>query len=70
MTQDQAWPLYLLNDVCHGEGLSGTRHAQQGLKLHSALQPLTELPDSLGLITRGQVIGCEFEVHQRMEKSG
>jgi len=48
--------------VGHGKGLAAAGHTQQGLAAVAPLNPLYQLLNGLGLVTRGGIVGDEMEL--------
>jgi len=61
MRNDQGGPAVAGDDVGHGEGLAGAGNAQKGLEFIATFEALGQLPDGLGLVAPGLVIGVQFE---------
>ena len=55
MGEHQRRTVHTLDDIRHGEGLSGARNAQEHLLLIAALDALHQLVYRLGLVARGLV---------------
>ena len=58
MTKHQGGLIDVGNDIGHGEGLAGTRHSEQHLRLVAAPDAVGKLADSLGLVARGLKFRC------------
>ena len=60
---DERRLLQLLNHICHREGLTGTRHADQGLKLIALPKAFDQLPYGLRLVSRRLKLAVQFKFH-------
>ena len=56
---DQRRPVQGLDDIGHGEGLTGAGDAQKGLKLVALPESVHQFPDGLGLVSRRFVFGMK-----------
>ena len=61
MGQHQGGALHGLNDLGHGVGLSRPGDAQENLFSQPVLDALGQLPDGLGLVAGGGIIGDHLE---------
>ncbi len=63
VSDDQRWPLYLLDHVRDRKRLAAARNSQQNLVLLTGIQICYELLDSFGLITLRRVFRHETKLH-------
>ena len=63
MSNDERWPLQLLNYVRHSERLSRSGYTQQRLPPQTTIDAISKIDNRLWLVTRWLVFGYKIEWH-------